>query len=260
MTIDFSTITIYELLALILAIVALLIPIVPWAWKKWMVKPELKHISTGSATLFFNRCGSYIRVDGVYQANNKPITIEEITIKIIREKDESVLKLRWNNIISPISQNIVGNFALTTVVAHPFRIEADSVVSSFMEFADFSNSTGKEFQPHYDLLIYEAKKASVLSKQYDQAYSNYVISDIYKKASSNLEQYLFWKGGKYKVILTAKFEKTSVDFHYKFEVTNEDYKMLLHNISEVLAYPLKEVYNEPPNFNAVQVEITKNEK
>ena len=79
MRIDFSTpMTFYELLAIVLAAIAIIIPIGQAAYKKWFITPKLCFFPTGRALLFFNQSGSYIRIDGVYEAENKPITIRKI--------------------------------------------------------------------------------------------------------------------------------------------------------------------------------------
>lgn len=84
MTIDFDTpMTFYELLAIILSAIAIVIPIAQWIWKKWITKPILNHLITGKAFLFINRSGSYIQIEGVYDAQNKPVLIRKISLKLI---------------------------------------------------------------------------------------------------------------------------------------------------------------------------------
>ena len=66
MAIDFDTpMTFYELLAVILAAIAIIIPIVQAIWKKWFKKEKLNYISNGKAKLLFNQSGSYLQIDGV---------------------------------------------------------------------------------------------------------------------------------------------------------------------------------------------------
>lgn len=43
--------TLYEKLALIMSAIAILIPIIQWAWRKWAMKPILKYHPTGRASL-----------------------------------------------------------------------------------------------------------------------------------------------------------------------------------------------------------------
>ena len=44
MTIDFTKITVYEILALILSLVAILVPLVKWLWKTFCVRAKLQFI------------------------------------------------------------------------------------------------------------------------------------------------------------------------------------------------------------------------
>lgn len=56
MKIDFSTpMTFYELVAIILAAVAIIIPIAQAVWKKWFITAKLSFLPTGRALLFFNQ-------------------------------------------------------------------------------------------------------------------------------------------------------------------------------------------------------------
>ena len=79
MKFDFSVpMTIYEFLAIVLSAIAILIPIFQAIWKKWIIKEKLNFLPTGRIALFFNQSGSYIRVDGVYEAENKTISVKNI--------------------------------------------------------------------------------------------------------------------------------------------------------------------------------------
>lgn len=44
--------TVYEKWALILSAIAIMIPIIQWVWKKWIVQPKLNHYHTGYLYLF----------------------------------------------------------------------------------------------------------------------------------------------------------------------------------------------------------------
>ena len=132
MEIDFTTpMTFYELLAIILAAIAIIIPIAQAAWKRLIITPKLNFLPTGRVTLFFNQSGSYLRVDGVYEAENKPIAVKNISVTVTRKKDGQKLNLSWSSFISPVNQSMVGNYLQTTESAHPFRIEADSITSAW---------------------------------------------------------------------------------------------------------------------------------
>ena len=55
----------YEIVAICLSSIAILIPFIQWAWKKWICKAKLNYYPTGQAYLYFNHSGSYLRIDGV---------------------------------------------------------------------------------------------------------------------------------------------------------------------------------------------------
>ena len=255
MTIDFSKITIYEVFALILSIIAILIPIIQCAWKKWVIKPVLHHLPTGRAYLFINRSGSYIQIEGVFEAKNKPISVKNITLKVLRAKDDKVLNLRWSTFTSPVSQRIVGNYSSITETAHPIRIDADSIICAFIEFTDFYDSFSKTFQPYYDALIQQTDKINPLNASYDQAYQMYTLSNPYKMAQSLLEKELFWEIGQYEITLEAEYGEEKVPFFYKFSVNVDDYKRIESNLVETLIKPIKDLYGKPLAMQTVQVEL-----
>lgn len=256
MTIDFKTpMTSYELLAIILAAVAIIIPIVQWLWKKWITKPKLNHLITGRAFLFINRSGSYMQIEGVYDAQNKPILIRKISLKLIRKKDDKALNLAWSIFVSPINQQFVGNFASTTGMAHPFRIEQNSMIPAFTEFSDLFNSSGRTFLPYYESLMEEASKLISKGYNFDQALDEYMKADTYEKALSALQKELFWEIGKYMAILQVDYDHKITNFIYEFEINVETSDLLSHNVKETLIAPLKDVYKVPYSFKSVQVEL-----
>lgn len=255
MTIDFSKITIYELLALVLSIIAILIPVIQWAWGKWVIKPVLNHIPTGRAYLFINRSGSYIQIEGVFEAKNKPISVKSVALKVLRTKDDKILNLRWSTISSPVSQRIVENFSSITETAHPIRIDVDYIVCAFIEFADFYDSFSKTFQPYYDALIQQAYRISPLNILYDQAYQLFTSSDSYRIAKSLLDKELFWEIGQYEITLEAECEKDKCQFFYKFSINPDDYGRIESNLMETLIKPLKDLYSMPLAMTRVQVEL-----
>lgn len=256
MTIDFDTpMTFYELLAIILSAIAIVIPIAQWIWKKWITKPILNHLITGKAFLFINRSGSYIQIEGVYDAQNKPVLIRKISLKLIRKKDDKALNLAWSIFVSPINQRFVGNFASTTEMAHPFRIEQNSMVAAFTEFSDLYNSFERTFQPYYEDLIKESSKFASKNYNYDQALQEYVKTDAYETALSALQKELFWEIGKYTATLQVEYNHNAINFKYEFEISSETSILLSNNVRETLIAPLKDIYKVPYSFKSVQVDL-----
>ena len=255
MSINFSEITIYELFALILSIIAILIPIIQWAWKKWVIKPVLYHLPTGRAYLFINRSGSYIQIEGVFEAKNKPISVKNVALKVLRVKDDKVLNLRWSTFTSPMSQRMGGNYSSITETTHPIRIDGNSMICAFIEFADFYDSFSKTFQPYYDALAQQTDNINSLNLSYERACQIYTSSEPYKMAKSLLDKELFWEIGQYEITLEAEYGKEKVQFFYKFSVNADDYKRIELNLVETLAKPIKDLYMKPLAMQTVQVEL-----
>lgn len=120
--------TIYEKISIILSIIAVIIPtivipILKYFYIKIFKSPKLKHHITGRSQLYFNLSGSYIRIDGVYEAQRNSTSIKNITLQITRNIDNKKLNLQWSIFISPVNQCLLGNYSSTVETAHPFRIE-----------------------------------------------------------------------------------------------------------------------------------------
>ncbi|MCM1214301.1 MAG: hypothetical protein NC331_01495 [Lachnospiraceae bacterium] len=255
MVIDFSKITIYEVLALILAGVAILIPIIQWAWKKWAVKPVLIYIPTGRATLFFNQSGSYIRIEGVYEAKYKPISVKKIAVTIKRQRDDKTLNLKWSSFISPINQNVLGNYMQTIESAHPFRIEADSIQCAFTEFGDSYDSFGKTFRSSTSALFGKISEITTNYKDYSSAEKVYKDIPEYVVAKEILSKEFFWEIGKYSVDIEVDYGDENKHFSYMFSVGEQENKLLMDNIEEALVSPLKSVYGVNWDYHTAIVEI-----
>ena len=134
--------TVYEKWALILSAIAIVIPFLQAAYKKWIATAKVKFYPTGQATLFFNQSGSYIRINGVIESERSSATIKKMSIVLTRKRDDRKLNLVWSYLISPVNANMLGNYVQTTEAAHPFRVEADSVACAFVEYSDPSDSSG----------------------------------------------------------------------------------------------------------------------
>ena len=140
MVVDFSKITVYEVIALIMSFIAIIVPFVKWAWQKWFVKPVLNHLPTGKVYPFFNKLGSYLKIESVYEARNKPIVVKNISLRMTRLRDEKKLNEKWSNFFSPMTQSFKGGLSYSAEGAHPFRIEIDSLTTAFTEFEDSHNT------------------------------------------------------------------------------------------------------------------------
>jgi len=255
MTIDFSIITIYELLSLILAIIAILIPIIQLAWKKWIVKAKLDYYPLKKAYLSCNKSGSYIRIDGVFEAQNKPISIKNIDVNITRKKDGKGLNLSWGTFFSPISQNFMGNYAFSDELAHPFRINGDNIYCAFIQFIDQYNSSEKYLNPFFEKLNTISKSLIKEQNNYTCALNNYKSRQEFIDARDALFRHLFWEIGEYFALIKVKYSNTVVNFKLNFNVSETDFAKIQSDIDEALILPLKQVYNIQQTFQLVDIEI-----
>lgn len=256
MKFDFTTpMTFYELFAIVLAAVAIIIPIVQAIWKRWIITPKLNFLPTGRVTLFFNQSGSYLRVDGVYEAQNKPIAVKNISVKVTRKKDDQKLNLSWSSFISPVNQSVVGNYLQTTESAHPFRIEADSIASAFTEFGDSFDSFGKTFRANTAALFKQIPSIRMANNTYEEALQQYKSSSDYTTARSRLEKEFFWEIGKYSLEIITEYGKKSKIFQYEISVSEYEHDRLTDNIDEALLSPLKSAYGVAWDYHAAYVEL-----
>lgn len=256
MKFDFTIpMTSYEFVAIILAAVAIIIPIMQAVWKRWIVAPKLNFLPTGRVTLFFNQSGSYLRVDGVYEAQNKPIAVKNISVKVTRKKDDQKLNLSWSSFISPVTQSVVGNHLQTTESAHPFRIEADSIMSAFTEFGDSFDSFGKTFRSNTSTLFKQIPSIRTANNTYEEALQQYKSSSDYTTARSRLEKEFFWEIGKYSLEIITDYGKKSKIFQYDISVGEYEHDRLAENIDEALLSPLKSAYGVAWDYHAAYVEL-----
>lgn len=247
--------TVYEKWALILSIVAIVIPIIQAIWKKWIVCAKLTYMPTGRGILYFNQSGSYIRLDGVYGSEHKPVYIKKISAKITRQKDERKLNLTWSSLISPVNQNMVGNYLQTTESAHPFRIDADSVACAFTEFADPYDSFGKKFKLTTEPLFSKIQKYQQKQTEYSAALSDYKNSPEYETAKQLAEKEFFWEIGKYDIDIEVLYGKKVKHFGCTFNVNEQENAMLIQNIEESLLSPLKDLYRIGRNYSSALIEV-----
>lgn len=248
--------TVYEKWALILAGLALLIPLIQWIWKKWIITAKVRYYPTGQAMLYFNQSGSYIRFYGVLESERKATTIKKLSLVLTRNLDDRKLNLVWSCLISPVNQNMLGNYMQTMETAHPFRIEADSVACAFVEYSDPSDSSGIKIRKICSYMAPLVQKCSS-ERTYDEALAVFSKSPEYIDAKNNLLSDFFWEIGKYSADITVEYNKQKAKtFTYEFTVSEQDSMDLRNNIDEVLIAKLKEHYSIPVAVKMPMVEVT----
>ena len=245
----------YEIMAISLSAIAILIPILQWAWRKWIQKPILDYHPNGKARLFFNQSGSYLRIDGVYEAKNKPISIKKIDVCIKRQKDSKSLNLTWSTFISPVVQRVGINAIQSNETAHPFRIEANSIMCAFIEFADAFDSYTKTFLAKTSTLFQCIPQIHTEEQDYETALKIYKSNPEFAVAHSLVEKEFFWEIGKYDVTIQTHYEKKTLSCTFEFSIGQADYQLISQNITESLLSPLEDSYSLLRNYRWVDVEL-----
>lgn len=251
-----ETISIYEIIAIVLSIIAFLQPFIVWCFKKFLIKAEVKYYINGQATLFYNKSGPYMRLDGVLEAKRKKITVKKIFISIKNKSNNKILNLVWSSLISPINQNIVGSYVQTTEKAHPFYVESDTLSSAFVEFAQPDNQFSKQFNNEVGNLFESIPSLLSMNSSFDDALETYRNNTMYSKMVSWLENELFWKIGKYSIDICIIYDEgKKYNKSYEFSVTEKEYNELKSNIDEILINPFKQAYQRRFNFYAPVVDL-----
>lgn len=248
--------TIYEIISTVLSIIAIAIPIITHLYNKFFKSTKLKHYINGQALLHFNLSGSYIEIDGVYEAQRNSTFIKKVTLQITRSTDNQKINLQWSTFVSPVNQRLLGNYSSTFETAHPFRIENDSVVCAFVEYADLNNSANRTLNPLHLNLIQVANELFQTSiTSFDEAKEKYIDTDQYKALKSEAMDFFYWKIGKYTAEIQTQFENKLTTFTNEFEVNETSKSDLLHNFDEVLLAPLYNRYGLQTTMKPVQVEL-----
>lgn len=254
MIIDFTKITIYEILALLLSLIAILVPSFKWLWRTLFVKAKLKFIPNGKIILFFNKSGAYIRIDGAYEALNKSVTIKNGKVRITRE-DNTVLKQDWSVFISPVWQNFSGSIASSNEYAHPFRLEANSLICAFVEYADPFNKGNILWQKIENKLNSIALELKKEYGSFDEALRAFKTSPDFTQAYRDLQATFFWQAGKYNLSIGNQYETEKANFEYSFTLQQYDVDKLNGNIEKVLVSILAEKYNIPIGCETPAVDL-----
>ncbi len=255
MVVDFSKITIYEAIALILSFIAIIIPFIKWLWDKWFVKPVLNHLPTGNINPFFNKSGSYLKIESVYEALNKPIIVKKIAIRVTCVQNEKKLNENWLSFWSPVTLSSKDNFSSSTETAHPFRIEKNSLTTAFIEFEAPQSLLGRKLAQYNKSVEAFVKKQLIDNLEYDNVVKELKSQPFYNSMRNDLLHEFFWEIGSYKIEIIVKYDENEKKFHECFKIDETAHDKLMHNLDEVLLEKIKMNYNIPFDYCFVVVKL-----
>ncbi len=245
----------YELLSLIISIIALVAPAARWIYKNWIKKEKLQYHPNGKITLYFNSRSSYLRLDGVLEALNHPIYVNKMEV-IVKKNQNTSLTLPWYSLQSPFTQYLSGTpfCSNVTEVAHPFKIQEDSFYCVFAEFSD--NDAINTITFYLKDLSNKVDELIILARDYSEALGQYKDCDLYREAKSKISSMYFWDIGKYEFVLRVSYLNSVKEFSFFGEIREFDYEKLYSNVEEVLLYPLKVAYKQQSNIKAISIDIS----
>ena len=237
-------ITAYEFWAIVLSVIALLIPDIKWVHNRYIKKIKIDFLPSGKITLFFNNSGAYISLGGVYDTKNKPATIKDISAQVIRESDNSTLSLTWSSFPSPVFRQVAGNYETSFETAHAFKAEADTLTPAFIEFACATENMNDKIKAHLSPLVHAAVPITTNPNiQFLEAGNIFHELPEFHTAELELNDEFFWKTGKYKLCLMTKYNNTSFTKTYLFSLSDSDSKTLRSNIQGLLLNVLGTRFN-----------------
>lgn len=149
MSID-STISIYELIPTLAALLALAKTWIGKLYRLVFRSLKISFVEPKGISLFYNKNRVYVSINGVLEAKNKPVIIRGIEVKIIRESDKADLDLDWSTFRAPAFQQIGNNQVVTNEVAHPFLIIKDTVLPVYTEFKLANQRESRQLEEIYN--------------------------------------------------------------------------------------------------------------
>lgn len=256
MSINFEQpMTVYELIALILSVFALLVPVGKWIHDKYIKKLRIDFLPSGMITLCHNKSGSYISLGGVYEAKNKATTIKEISAKVIRKSDNATLSLLWSTFPSPVVRTVAGNYETAFETAHPFKVEADTLAPAFVEFLNTASNMDEVSTGILRPVV--AASIPILSQ------TNLTVPDAdaavralpeYGTAKLALNDHFFWKADTYEMVLTTVHSKGEFNKKYEFQLSGEESGSLRSNIDNLLVIHVANHFRLSLNMHSVRKE------
>ncbi len=248
--------TSYEFIAIIISIVALLLPFVTKIYYYFFKNIKLKFIPNGQIKLFFNQSGGYIRLYGVYESENRQAIIKNITVKINRINDNSIFTFTWSSFISPVTQNFSNNNFMEAIeIAHPVLIAKDSLFPAFIEFSDYSSSAQTAIYNCLEPLMNKMSMICMNNNSFESVYEECTKSQLYANAKNIINNEFIWKTGKYNLEIGVDYNLKKKSFFYTFEISEHEYKKLQNNIDETIICNLKKRFFLNLNFYAANLPL-----
>ena len=244
-----NVMTTYEIIATLIAILALLQPWAIMFCDRFIRKIRVIFIPSAKIKLYYNRSGAYIYLGGVIEAKNKAAIIKDISVKVIRQKDKAELALDWSSFMVPVFQSVAGNAVTTNEIARPFKVEAGSLYPVFIEFASTNIQECNRLTEIYSIINSEASSIIQPNMTICQAKQVLTQSSNYQSFRDELLQNFYWKADDYIIELTITYNDTkNQQYRFKFSIDDNEAVAFKKNIENSLQGTIDEMYRAPTNL------------
>lgn len=243
----------YEIIATILAVVALIQPWIITMWKKFFKPLKVTFIPSAKIKLYYNRSGAYIYLGGVIEAKNRPAVIKDISVKVIRQSDKAELAMDWSSFMVPVFQSVGGNSVTTSEIARPFMIGANGLNPIFVEFANADIQVIDHLSKIHEKLKLESRRIFNTNTPFDQAKNQLQTMPEYQAFREELLENFYWKISDYKIELTINHDDNKTETYvYLFSLDQDEVSDFKKNIDEAMLYELETLYYQPVNLTVFQ--------
>lgn len=251
-----SAMTTYEIIATVIAIIALLQPWLIALYNRYFKKIKVTFTPSAKIKLYYNKSGAYIYLGGVIESQNKAAIVKDISVKLIRQNDRAELNLDWSSFMLPIFQSVGGNPVVTNEIARPFKVDANSLYPVFVEFATVNMPEASKLSEIYETIYAQARSLPIAAMLPEQAKQALAETECYKRCKDELLQNFYWKAADYIIELAISYnEKKATRLRYAFSIDAEEAAKFKGNIEKSLLCVIDDYYRLPTNFFYPQKEF-----
>lgn len=248
-----NAMTTYEIIATVIATLALLQPWIIKLWDRFFRKLRISFIPSAKIKLYYNRSGAYIYLGGVIEAKNQAAVVKDIAAKVVRKKDKAELILDWSSFMIPVFQSVGGNAVTTNEIARPFKVEAGSLYPVFIEFASTNIEENNRLAEIYKTIASELAGIMQPNMTIEQAKYALTNSNNYQTLRDELLQNFYWKADDYEVELTITYSDTKTQqYKFQFSIDSNEATAFKDNIEKSMQYAVDEIYRVPTNLYCPQ--------
>lgn len=244
-----SAMTTYEIIATVIAIIALLQPWLIALYNRYFKKIKVTFTPSAKIKLYYNKSGAYVYLGGVIESKNKAAIVKDIAVKVIRQSDKAELDLVWSSFMIPIFQSVGGSPVFTSEIARPFKVEANSLYPVFVEFTAANPQEISRLTEIYEAIRVEANQAIIMAPSIEQAKQNLTETECYKQYKDELLEKFYWRASDYIIRLTISFnDGQTTCLGYTFTIDADEAAKFKGNIEKSLQCAIDEFYRIPTGF------------